>query len=575
MLIHSTRWNDCWWRLLFTWAFAFCPSDASSTNVLCRGFEFNVDEPEEVSKKNEKLESAAASNHALLRAFGIEPTKSGIRSYLSSLVPSESASSQVLSLLSQLGDRSFEVRELATEKLMLLPSIKKGMLKDYSDDPETTFRLKLVAEFRATGIQKLQSTLFKTVIADSIQGLVADILNAYDHLENPRTQELAGRAILKIATANDLDILERACTESMDQNELLAIACLNGIDRIDPSRSVAVVASINLTHQKDIFKLACAHLLARNGMKECLELYVDLLESQDRLCRSRAFGQLQSMTRQKFQYSVTATDTQLTASVEQWRTYIGENLNDIPIEFSKRSRLGRMLVCSYNTGKIHSYDEDGKLKWKKTGSNPFACQGLANGNCLVMLYSKGTLLEYDESGQLVKELKGLPKSTSSIQRLSNGNTILAAGQNGNKIVEIDSKGKQVWSAVVKGSPTGAQLQENGLLLVALYAEEKVVEIDRSGDVISEFKVKGQPYTANRLPNGNVLVAFARGGVGEFSEDGTEVWKAVTAANTYWADQLEDNTVVTADTSGILKIAPEGEITSRQTEFKEYTYISSY
>ena len=118
--------------------------------------------------------------------------------------------------------------------------------------------------------------------------------------------------------------------------------------------------------------------------------------------------------------------------------------------------MGRLLVCSYSSGKISSYDENGKLKWTATGKHPFTCQGLPNGNCLVMFYTQGKLVEYDENGKVVKEFTGLPSSSSGLQRLENGHTLLASGQAGNKIIEIDKNGKQVWDDYGKWNTNGSK-----------------------------------------------------------------------------------------------------------------------
>ncbi len=84
---------------------------------------------------------------------------------------------------------------------------------------------------------------------------------------------------------------------------------------------------------------------------------------------------------------------------------------------------------------------------------------LANGNYLVCHEGDGVVREYDSSGKVVwsytLDLAGRPRSPGhgpeghgtevfSAVRLKNGNTLIGCG-NGNRVVEVDKAGKEVWS----------------------------------------------------------------------------------------------------------------------------------
>ena len=528
----------------------------------------------DVTATNEKTTSTAAT----LERFGVEPTAQGIRAYLKSLFPTSESTEQTQKLIGLLSHSKFAVREDATQKLMLLPSVDGKLAVDMLDstDPETAFRIEAVIEFRKLGAAQLQKAVFNYVYFAQLKGLAKDIVEVRDYIHDEFTRRRAFRAMEVSAVSDEFKMLEQLFIEYKNESRYFATSCLKALQNLDAEATTKTILSQRDADLNDFVKLTAAQILAQNKNSECLNMYVSLLNSAEQKCRIRAYGQLGAMTGKQFEYSVMSSGEKLDASIKHWRKYIAESHEEIEIQFQPLGkRLGRMLVCSYTAGEIHSYDENGKLKWSAKGDHAFTCQGLPNGNCLVMLYSKGKLREYDEEGNLLKEFSDLPNSISSIQRLENGNTLLASGQSGNQIIEIDPDGNEVWSRKLDGMPTGARLQENGLIVATLFGERKIVEIDRKGVVQNEFKVKGQPYTVNVTFNDTFLVAFSDGGVAEFTRSGKELLRVKTSTNTYWAEQMEDGSIITADSTGILKIDQDGKINSLNDKYKNYTYVSSY
>lgn len=529
------------------------------------------------TEDSEPAPSKLERHKSTLKTFGIEPTDAGVRRYLESYKPSADTKAMTKKWVKALQDPSYAIREKATQQLVLMPVIQIEFLKQLTNDEdlEVAYRAREIFSAREKQVKRLQAAVFGYLSESRPEGLMPVILSMLDQVTDSQVLRSAHRAIEATAGKADQEVLRRLVDDHAN-NEELAKAGLRALRRLDQKQATQWILSRRNDLKLNKFKLFCAEVLAFNKHKECLDFYVDLLGAEDLRCRSRAFGALRGMIDKRFEYSVSQTGASQTTAIQKWREYITDNKTEIEIAYRRSSaKLGRLLVASYSSGKIDSYDETGKLKWTAKGSNPFTCQGLPNGNVIVMFYSVGKLMEYDETGKVVKEFTNMPKSASGIQRLENGHTILSAGQGGNKIVEIDKKGKQVWSVVVTGTPTSSRLQENGLFLTALFGQSKLVEIDRKGKVVNEIPVKGKPYTAHRLEYGNILVAFASGGVAEYSQDGEELWRAKTDSNTYWADILNDDTIVVADKTGILKFTREGKLISRDDRYKNYTYISAY
>lgn len=195
---------------------------------------------------------------------------------------------------------------------------------------------------------------------------------------------------------------------------------------------------------------------------------------------------------------------------------------------------GRVLVAEYYNRRVTERDRDGKVVWEsqKFDSNPVSVQRLPNGNTLV-----ATLQELFE----VTPAKGLadkyPRHSGTMfqaRRARDGRTycLTSAG-----IVELDAKNRVV-RTVPAGSLSGwagFDVLPNGHFLVATYkASNRVVEIDGAGNVVWELAVPS-PTRVQRLRNGNLLIA---GGdatyVAEYNRAKEQVWRVETKGRPFGA-----------------------------------------
>ncbi len=72
-----------------------------------------------------------------------------------------------------------------------------------------------------------------------------------------------------------------------------------------------------------------------------------------------------------------------------------------------------------------------------------------------------------------------------IDVLANGHVIVP-DMNGNRVVEYDDQGKNVWEAKAE-TPIAAVRLANGHTLVTSYDQHRAVELDRAGKEVWEFK----------------------------------------------------------------------------------------
>jgi len=191
---------------------------------------------------------------------------------------------------------------------------------------------------------------------------------------------------------------------------------------------------------------------------------------------------------------------------------------------------GRVLIAEHNANRVSERARDGKVVWEhRVTGNPVACQRLANGNTFIATYTE--LLEVSREGKTVFAITK-PYGIYSAQKLASGH-VLYIHSNG-QIYEIETTGREVRN-VAAGNTAGwasVELQPSGNFLVALYNANKVKEFDGSGKVVFEANVGLATY-ATRLPNGHTLAADTQNRrVIEYNALGNEVWKHTTAGRPF-------------------------------------------
>ena len=197
-----------------------------------------------------------------------------------------------------------------------------------------------------------------------------------------------------------------------------------------------------------------------------------------------------------------------------------------------------------NANKAVIVDEDGTVEW--TFDMP-ASDGwvLPNGNVLLALYGtqdfpNGGVVEVQrETKAIVFQYKGQQAETSTVQRLPNGDYLVAELGPEPRAVVINHNGE-----VIKTTPLQCQkdnfhmqtrmlrLLPNGNYIAPHLLDFAVKEYNPdTGDVVREFATDDRgrdkrdwPFTAIRLKDGNTLIACTNGNrIIEVDADGKIIW----------------------------------------------------
>lgn len=192
----------------------------------------------------------------------------------------------------------------------------------------------------------------------------------------------------------------------------------------------------------------------------------------------------------------------------------------VEVHAFQRLDNGRTMIAESGNCRIIEVDADGKIvaEIPLEVKNPHPhrdtrmARKLDNGNYLVCHEADGTVREYDGKGKVVwsytLDLGGRPRSPGhgpeghgtevfGAIRLDNGNTLIAGGNN-NRVLEVDPKGKVVWTIdqkeleeITLAWVTSLHALPNGNVVIgnchAGPDQPQLIEVTRDRKVVWTFK----------------------------------------------------------------------------------------
>jgi hypothetical protein len=160
----------------------------------------------------------------------------------------------------------------------------------------------------------------------------------------------------------------------------------------------------------------------------------------------------------------------------------------------------RVLVAEQN--RVTERDLHGKILWQKKVPNPpVSVQRLRNGNTLIACGNQ--LPEADRAGKEVLKVQ-LGGGMQAARRLRNGRIIVFSG---NQVIQLDKAGRETKRTPVKcGGGGHNEVTDDGHVLALSPADGNLIEFDADGKELHRFDMKGA-NNAFRLPNGHTLLTL--------------------------------------------------------------------
>jgi hypothetical protein len=156
----------------------------------------------------------------------------------------------------------------------------------------------------------------------------------------------------------------------------------------------------------------------------------------------------------------------------------------------------------------------GKVRWKVPTGAGLDVQALADGHVLYTNHSAHKVVEIDSRQKEVWSLgaeAGLA-TPFSVRRLENGNTLVGDAK-GARVFEFTPKGSVAWKwekpEMADLWPRMSRPTPTGTILVTFQKAGAVFEVDRQGTTVWQYKVDPSrlPYQALRLANGNTVIGL--------------------------------------------------------------------
>ncbi|WP_425615724.1 PQQ-binding-like beta-propeller repeat protein [Anatilimnocola sp. NA78] len=417
----------------------------------------------------------------------------------------------------------------------------------------------LSAELKAKRADLLLGSL-RIARQNKAAGLTEAILNLSTLLDSDHLVHSAAAAIQASATAEDRDRLTAAVIGNERNAQAIAIGGLAKIAGAEAKDSLTKV----IASGDERAKLAGARALANLGERDTLNTFVSLLASENSRTRLRSHQALRAMTGQSIAFSAEGKPDERAKSIEAWKKWIDTDgktakltiplpENDVP--------LGRTLFVSFGQSTIVELDADKKERWRHRLSNPWACQGLPNGNRLIAAFAQNQniIVEFSEDGKEIWRKEKLPSIPYSVQRLENGNTLVCCADV-QQVLEISPDGSSK-STQVAGRPMYAQRLENGNTLIALQQGGRVIEQDAKNAIVWEARGMNGPCFCQRLDTGNTLIVqMHTGQVVEVDSSGQKtVWSSkVPLVNPICAQRLNNGNTLISDNNGVVEVDPTGQ-----------------
>jgi hypothetical protein len=526
---------------------------------------------------DEAISAAAPRPHVQrLAEYGLEPTTSSLATYLHSLVPTPERRAELTALVAQLGDDSFAQREQAGVLLQRQLGGATEVLQAalIGDNHEIRWRARKLLDQTDRESRGLLGAVLTTIREDKLSGLCGPLLNALPLCKDESLRSALQRALAATATPADAPLLRQQLASADPHVRILAIATLGQV----LGETADAEAQILLIDPSELVQTAAARSLASHGRREALPHLVRLLEADDSAARVLASRVLRAATGQQLGYTAYDAPVPRAAAVARWKQWLAEHGQTATLAVPLRdlqADLGRLLVCDHTQNLLMEFDTSGRKLWQQAvGQQPWACQGLPSGHRLVGNYSDRTIVEYDATGQEVWRFDALPGGPTSVERLDNGNTLVACTEGG-AVLEVDPAKKVVWTAKLEGRPVDARRLDDGRTLVTLQHGQKVVELDGAGQSVWEIAGVGMAFSAQRLESGNTLVcAIGLPQVREFDRRGNVVWAQGKFVNPYGAQRLASGNTVVVDTTGVTEIDPAGAVVNR-IEMPNLSRMSRY
>jgi HEAT repeat protein len=480
----------------------------------------------------------SASDQALLKSAGLLGSEQALLDYLRKRELSPGDRAHIKTLIAELGDDSFAVREKASQSLVAHGLAAQPMLREAlrNNDAEIARRAEeCLQQIRRESPALLKAAL-RAVEIGKPMGAAEVLLGLLPVARDDGLPDLIGSALTAVAVRQGTSdpALVRALSHSEPMIRAGAAHALIGAHA--PG---AIEQCARLLHDPNAaVEVSVGIALARQGERQAFPVLIDRLRHLSVEDASPVAELLERLAGASAPMASLGQDDAARARYQaawaDWWSAHGKNA-DLKRLTEPGSPLGFTLMMLLDMGEAREVDRDNHIRWQITGLNfPLDIQYLPGGRVLVAEHDGNTVTERDLQGNVIWERK--IDQPLVAQRLANGNTFIATSA---QLVEVDRAGQAVFSVTPASNDTimKAQKLPNGDMACVLTnvnaGGARVAVLDAQGQEIRGFNVnlRTSGGRVEVLSNGNVLLPEMAANperetnrVVEYDVYGKEVWE---------------------------------------------------
>lgn len=515
--------------------------------------------------------SALSGDEQKLKNVGLDPDGPALLDFFRNQTLTGTKREKIATLVQQLGDRSFKIRDKSSAELSALGMVAVPFLRQAvtSADPEVACR----AEACLRQIEEkdlrvgVPTAAARLLAARQPAGAAEVLLDFVPSVENDSVAEEVRTALVALAVHDGKPdrVLLEALDDPVSARRGTAVETLSqaGLAKQQPEVRRLLNDPDPLVRQR----AALALTMARE--KEAIPVLIDLLVTlppgrgrqvealllqlaadtapQIRLAQDEA-------SRRKCRDAWAAwwhehndkVNLAKLAGVEPLRGYTLLVLLDagrvVEVDADNKPRFqidglqfpldaqmlpeDRVLIAEHHASRVTERNRFGEILWEHRVQLPLAAQRLPNGHTFIATQMQ--FLEVNADGRVLKA-RALPSGESIMkaQMLANGE--IACVTNSSRFVRLDATGKEIQSIPVNVQTSGGRIDvlPNGRVLVPELKNNRVVEYDADGKIVWQVP-SNEPIAAVRLANGNTLVtSYNQPRAVELDRTGKEVWEYKT------------------------------------------------
>lgn len=454
-------------------------------------------------------------------------------------------------LIQQLGDADFAVREKAQAEVKAMGSLIVPLLRQAAKHPDLEIRNR--ARDCLTVMERDKNVPLSPITprliglrkpAGAAEALLSFVPYADEETALPEVQLALNAVAFRNGMPEPPVIRGLSDPQAARRGAAAEALCLGG----DQAHLIAIRKM--LTDGESAVRLKVALALAGTGQRDAVPALINLLGELPLAEAEPAEEYLQRLAGEHPPTNLPSGDDNASRKKRQqawtaWWKANGERLRLVeryPPSGTERY-LGYVVLALANSGEVIELDRDRKERWKLTGlMQPRDAEVLSNDRILVAEAGAQRVTERNRRGDIIWQKQTQGASPLAVQRLRNGHTFIACN---NKLMEVDRAGNEVFSInrqhdvimarkmrdgqiilvstmrqCIRMDTTGKQLKSfqlqwawqtgvdilpNGHVIIPATWMNKITEYDTEGKVVLDLNAN-QPWAATRLRNGNLLMA---------------------------------------------------------------------